>query len=86
MERLKVKQFLIILSIFFTVSDSVYFEVNWVSIPSSVYLWASSIAVFQETKRVSKSQGSKILFLLNLFKKFVSINFYFNAWLSSNYY
>ena len=44
------------------------FEVNWVSIPSNVYMWASWLAVFQEIRRVSKSQGSSILFFLNLFK------------------
>ena len=69
----------------FTISDPVHFEVNWVSVPSRVYMWASSIAVFQETRRVSRSQGSKILFFLNLFKKFISINSYFNVWLYSNY-
>ena len=53
----------------FTISDPVHFEVNWVSISSSVYMWASLIAVLQENRRVSKSQGSKILVFLNLFKK-----------------
>ena len=49
-------------------------------------MWASSITLFQETSRVSKGQGSKILFFVDLFKKFISINSYFNVWLYSNYY
>ena len=62
----------------FAISDPVHFEVNWVSIPSSVYMLASSIAAFQKTKRVSRSEGNQILFLLNLFKKFISINLMFD--------
>ena len=64
--------------LFFAISDPVHFEVNWVSIPSSVYMLASSIAAFQKTKRVSRSEGNQILFLLNLFKKFISINLMFD--------
>ena len=73
----------------FTTSDLVHFEVNWVSIPSSVYMWASSISVFQEPRRVSKSQGSKILFFLNLFKKILfqltpTLTFVFTVTIISN--
>ena len=46
----------------------VHFKVNWVSIPSSVYMWTSSITVRRKTRRVSKSQESKILFFFNLLK------------------
>ena len=52
----------------FTISDPVHFEVKWISIPSSVNMWASSIAVFQQSRSVFMSQGSKILFFINLVK------------------
>ena len=65
----------------FTISGLVHFEVNWVSIPSSMYMWTFSIAVLRETIRASKSQYKKNLFFFSFFKKFISIDSYFNVWL-----
>ena len=72
----------------FTIYDPVHFEVNWVSSPSSVYMWASSIAVFQETRRVSKSQRVKFylssIFLKNLFQLTPTLTFDFTVTIISN--
>ena len=68
----------------FTTSDPVHFEVNWVSIPSSVYMWASLIAVFQETRHVCKIQGNKILYLNNLFQLTPTLMFDFTVTIIGN--
>ena len=47
-----------------------------VSVPSSVNMAISSIVVFRQGSRVSTRNGSNILFLLNFFKKIISVNSY----------
>ena len=65
----------------FTISGPVHFKVNRVSTPSGINMWASSIAIFQHTRHVSTSQGSKILFFLNLLKKLFHLTSTLTFWL-----
>ena len=49
-----------------------------------MYMWASSITIFQETRRISTSQEGKFFFPQSFKKiKINSINSYFNVWFTT---